>query len=120
VLERLPDLKHLRLKENPQLSNDCIRHLLKLKRLVDLQIHETSIDQDGVNQLAVLGALEDLCLDVWKDNYSFERLLDLSARMPRCTILAKGSGEFFRGEFRGTWDKGERHPSWRRWLRWNR
>src|SRR5262245_56062099 len=96
-------LRYLRLKENAQLSNACIPHLLKLRQLVDLQIHETSIDQDGVNQLVVMGALEDLCLDVWKDNYTFDGLLGLSIQMPRCRILAKGRGEFFQGEFRGTW-----------------
>jgi hypothetical protein len=105
VLERLPNLRYLRLKENPQLSNECIPHLLKLKQLIDLSIHETSIDQFGVNQLVVMDTLEDICLDVWKDNYSFDELLDLSIRMPRCRILAKGRGEFFRGEFTGTWDK---------------
>jgi hypothetical protein len=104
VLERLPGLKYLRLKENRQLSNACIPHLLKLKQLVDLQIHETSIGQDGLSQLVVMDNLVDICLDVWKDNYSFDALLDLSFRMPRCTILAKGRGEFFQGEFRGTWN----------------
>jgi hypothetical protein len=105
VLERLPDLKYLRLKENAQLSNECIPHLLKLKQLVNLQIHETSIDQYGVNQLVVVDTLRDVCLDVWKDNYSFDELLDLSIRMPRCRLLAKGRGEFFQGEFCGTWDE---------------
>jgi hypothetical protein len=105
VLERLPNLKYLRLKENAQLSNECIPHLLKLKQLVDLQIHETSIDQDGVNQLVVMDTLRDICLDVWKDNYSFDKLLVLSIRMPRCRILAKGRGEFLQGDFSGTWDK---------------
>jgi hypothetical protein len=103
VLERMPNLKYLRLKENAQLSNECIPHLLKLKHLVDLQIHETSIDQYGVNQLVVLDTLRDICLDVWKGNYSFDELLDLSIRMPRCRILAKGRGEFVQGEFGGTW-----------------
>lgn len=105
VLERLPQLLYLRLKENEQLSNECIPHLLKLRQLVDLQIHETSIDQCGLNQFAVMGSLEDICLDVWGNNYSFEGLLGLSTRMPRCRILAKGRGEFWQGEFSGTWDK---------------
>jgi hypothetical protein len=105
VLERLPYLKYLRLKENAQLSNECIPHLLKLKQLVDLQIHETSIDQYGVEQLVAMGNLTDICLDVWKDNFSFDKLLDLSNRMPQCRILAKGRGEFYQGEFRGKWNK---------------
>jgi len=105
VLERLPNLKYLRLKENAQLSNACIPYLLKLKQLADLQIHETAIDQRGLNQLVGMDALRDICLDVWKNNYSFDDLSDLSRRMPECTILAKGRGEFFQGGFTGTWDK---------------
>lgn len=105
VLERLSDLQYLRLKDNPQLSNECVPHLLKLTQLEDLQIHETSIDQYGLNQLAVMHSLRDICLYVEGNNYSFDGLLDLSTRMPSCTILAKGRGEFRQGEFSGTWDK---------------
>jgi hypothetical protein len=105
VLERLSKLKYLRLKDNAQLSNECIPHLLKLKQLVNLQIHETSIDQYGLNQLTVMGTLTDICIDVCGDNHSFVGLLNLSARMPRCRILAKGKGEFWQGEFSGRWDQ---------------
>ena len=105
VLVRLPNLKYLRLKENAQLSNACIPHLLKLKQLTDLQIHKTAIDQRGLNQLVGMEALRGICLDVWKDNYSLEELLDFSVRMPECTILVKGRGEFFQGGFTGTWDE---------------
>jgi hypothetical protein len=98
-LASLPQLHHLRLKDNRQLTNGCIPHILRLGALVDLQIHETSIDQAGVDQLATLPNLRDLCLYVEGDNYSFEALLQLSARMPRCTILAKGRGEFLAGAF---------------------
>jgi len=103
VLERLPDLKYLRLTESDQLSNECIPHLLKLKQLVDLAIHETSIDQIGLNQLAAMDTLKDMCVEV--DNCSFEGLLELSTRMPGCRILAKGRGEFWQGEFDGKWDR---------------
>jgi hypothetical protein len=104
-LEWLPKLKHLRLKENTQLSNACIPHLLKLKQLVDLAIHETSINQASVNQLVSMETLKDICLDVWEDNYKFDELLNLSIRMPQCRILAKGRGEFFQGKFQGRWDQ---------------
>jgi hypothetical protein len=103
VLESLPRLRILRLKGNPQLSNDGVPHLLRLKSLVDLQVHETSIDQYGLKQLAVMDNLRDICVEVWNNNYSFEMLLELSSRMPQCRILAKGRGEFYQGEFRGTW-----------------
>lgn len=102
-LARLPRLTHLRLKGNRQLTNRCIPHLVRLQALVDLQIHETSIDQEGLNPLVALSNLRDLCLYVCDDNYSFDALIELSTRMPACTILAKGRGEFCDGSFRGTW-----------------
>jgi hypothetical protein len=80
-------------------------HILRLEALVELQIHGTTIDQDGVDQLTALPNLQDLCLDVRDGNYSFHALLRLSARMPRCTILAKGRGEFCGGTFDVTWDE---------------
>jgi len=104
-LAKLPLLSYLRLKDNRQLTNDCIPHILRLTALSNLQVHETSIDQAGLNQLATLQNLRDICLYVEDDNYSFQALLELSARMPQCTILAKGRGEFRDGEFDGNWDR---------------
>ena len=101
VLARLSDLKYLRLKENAQLSNECIPHLLKLKLLENLQIHETSIDHCGLEQLAVMDSLRDICLSVDGDNYSFDGLLDLSTRMPRCAILARGEASSGRAHSAG-------------------
>ena len=103
-LSRLPRLEHLRLKANRQLTNDCIAHLLRLSAVENLQLHETSIDQRGLDQLAALTNLRDLLVNIEDDNYSFDALLALSARMPGCTILAKGRGEFRRGAFHGSWD----------------
>jgi hypothetical protein len=105
-LARLSRLASLRLKENSQLTNQCVPHLCRLRRLTNLQIHETSIDQQGFDNLAGMTNLRDICVDVWNNNYTFDRLLALSVRMPECTILAKGRGEFFQGLFRGEWD----HP----------
>jgi hypothetical protein len=102
-LAGLPRLQHLRLKENAQLTNACIPQLLRLGGLVDLQIQETSIDQHGLNKLEGMKNLRNICLDVWGKNYSFDMLLALSVRMPACTILAKGHGEFFQGRFDGVW-----------------
>jgi hypothetical protein len=106
-LARLPRLRHLRLKENRQLTNECVPHLLRLESLTDLQIHETSIDQHGVESLASLPNLRDICVDVWGGNYTLDGLLALSARMPECRILAKGHGGFFQGRFNGTWPMTE-------------
>ena len=102
---RLPRLKYLRLKENNQLTNDCVPHILRMTALVDLAIHETSIDQRGANQLTALPNLRDLCVDVHDDKYTFDGLRDLSTRMPSCRILAKSRGEFLAGEFEGVWNR---------------
>jgi hypothetical protein len=102
-LAQLKRLRFLRLKENFQISNECIPHILSLHALVDLQIHETSIDQHGLRKLVPLCNLRDICLDVTHSNYSFASLLEISGLMPKCTILAKGRGDFCNGSFEGTW-----------------
>lgn len=96
-------LAYLRLKDNPQLDNGCIDGLLKLSNLSELQIHETSIDQDGLDRLEPMTQLRDLLIYRDGDNFSYPRLLALSRRLPQCTILVKGSGEFSQGTFNGTW-----------------
>ena len=106
-LTSLRRLKYLRVKDNPQLTNDCIAHVLRLEHLVELQIHETSIDQAGVDQLVALSNLRDICLNVWQGNYVFQALIALSVRMPQCAILAKGRGEFCAGEFVGKWGESK-------------
>lgn len=77
----------------------------RAQSLVDLQIHETSIDQQGLKQLVVLKNFRDICLPIGNSNYAFDGLLELSGRMPQCTILAKGRGEFFQGKFKGIWER---------------
>jgi hypothetical protein len=105
VLAHLPRLTSLRLKENAQISNACLPYLLTLTQLEDLQIHETAINQDGLDQLTVMASLRDICISVYRGNYSFDRLLALSTRMPQCAILAKGHGTFLQGVFSGSWDQ---------------
>src|SRR5262245_26345105 len=56
-LASLPRLKRLRLKENDQLTNRCIRHLLRLEQLVDLGIHET---EQGLQKLLGMPSLKDI------------------------------------------------------------
>jgi hypothetical protein len=95
-LARLPRLTHLRLKDNPQLSDECVPHLLALPRLQNLQVHETSITAIGLAQLAGLPELRDLCVD---DETGTEvDLRELSMLMPRCEILIKGHGALLGGE----------------------
>ncbi len=95
-LSKLPSLEILRLKDNIQFTDDCVPQLNALKALRDLQIHETSITHLGLKYLN-LPLLEDLLVGIDEDNFSFEFLRKLSIRLPRCTILAKGNGEFYQG-----------------------
>ena len=101
-LKNLPHLKYLRLKENDQLDNSCIPFLNDCQNLIDLQIHETSINQEGLRELHIPG-LKDLTIDVWDNNFDFEFLKEYSLKYPECAILAKGNGEFLNGIFNGNW-----------------
>ncbi len=101
-LKNLQELKFLRLKENNQLNNSCIPFLNLCHELIDLQIHETSINEDGLRNLNIPG-LKNLIIDVWDNNFSFEFLKDYSAKYLECAILAKGNGEFLNGNFNGKW-----------------
>jgi hypothetical protein len=102
-LGSLPKLWYLRLKGNDQLTNDCVPRLLRLQSLVNLQIQDTRINQEGVKDLVGLRNLRDLCVSVWGKNFTFEGLLEVSRRMPACKIVAKGNGEFHEGRFEGMW-----------------
>ena len=103
-LLKLPNLKTLRLKDNLQLTNECVTHLSRLTAMLGLQFHETSINQDGLRALTRMSQLQDICLSVDEGNYSFEALIEISRQMPNCAILAKGNGEFLNGQFDGCWD----------------
>lgn len=103
LLEALPRLTQLRLKGNTQITNKCVPHLLKLTMLENLQIQETSIDQAGLYDLVPMKQLAEICIEVWNDNFTFDRLSQLSEKMPWCTILVKGKGQFRGGKFEGAW-----------------
>jgi hypothetical protein len=87
----LPRLSYLRLKDNRQLDDRCVGHLVHVRGLVELQLHETSIGADGLDQLVALPALIHLVID--ESNATLDRARALSFRMPRCLILIKGWGE---------------------------
>jgi hypothetical protein len=96
-LARLSALIHLRLKDNPQLSDECVPHLLGLSRLQTLAVHETSITASGLAQLAGLPELRDLCVD--DETGTEAELRELSMLLPRCEILVKGWGALLAGEY---------------------
>lgn len=98
-LARLPALTHLRLKDNRQLGDECVPHLVAISRLQNLQVHETSITALGLARLAELPELRDLCVD--DETGTEAELRELSMLMPRCEILIKGSGVLLAGELLG-------------------
>lgn len=106
-LARLPRLRRLRLKDNPQLTNACIPALARLTTLVDLQVHETAIDQAGLAGLTHLTGLRDVLVEDDAARFTFAGLAELSMRMPGCTFLVKGRGEFRAGRFTGSWPGSE-------------
>ena len=95
-LARLPELKYLRMKENDQLTNGCIAEINKLSNLIDLQIHETGIDQNGLKDLR-LESIENIIVNSSGNSQDFDFLQKLSARLA-CTILVKGRTEFEHGK----------------------
>ncbi|MFT3699299.1 MAG: hypothetical protein QM831_39490 [Kofleriaceae bacterium] len=101
-LVRLPALRSLRLKENHQLTNACVPSLVRCRHVEDLQIHETSIDEAALAMLRML-PLRELCLWVTDGNFTFDKLVEFSKRVPACAILCKGRGTFRDGAFEGTW-----------------
>lgn len=99
----LPKLKILRLKENPQLTNDAIEYLIKIQSIEELEIHGTSIDQSGLNELLRKLSLNEVIISIYQDNYSYTELEAISRETPNCVILVKGKGEFRAGNFDGSW-----------------
>ena len=63
-LIKLKNLKYLRLKENAQLTDDCVQYLIGIEALEDLQIQETSITQKGLDQLTALKNLKNILFAV--------------------------------------------------------
>lgn len=94
-LSPIKGLNILRLKENDQLTNACVPGLNLCRALIDLQIHETSIDQKGIAMLN-LPHLEQLLLSEG-DDYSTAFFLDFSKQLPNCDILVKSKAEFKNG-----------------------
>ncbi|MEL6348867.1 MAG: hypothetical protein AAFV53_37530 [Myxococcota bacterium] len=103
-LKKRPDLRHLRLKDNPQLTDAALVHLTGLMKLESLGVHETSITLTGLYILAPLareGQLRDICIDSFQLAPAGEdEWRALSLALPGCAILVKGIGEAVDGQIR--------------------
>lgn len=92
-LAQLRRLYHLRLKENRQLHQEAIPYLNQLHHLEELQIHETGIYEEGLQQLHLPSLRRVLVNEVDR-----EVLLVLSRKMPQCSVLVKGTMEVLGGK----------------------
>jgi hypothetical protein len=97
-LNNLINLKQLRLKDNPQIT-DC--GLLKLKKLMNLElIHlgNTSITIVGLKHLVDFNNIQTIIL--WPPNESFfpeEQLINISKIKPSCEFVFKSYGSLCGG-----------------------
>ena len=92
-LQKLQHLSHLRLKEHSQLNEEAVPFLNQLQNLTELQIHETSIYEKGLQQLNLPKLRQLLVNEVEKGI-----LLELSNKLPYCSILVKGKMELWKGQ----------------------
>jgi hypothetical protein len=62
-LETLKKLKELRLKDNPQLTDMCIEHLVKITSLEFVHFGNTSISSEGLKRLLSKVNLKSVIVD---------------------------------------------------------
>ncbi|MNJ91840.1 hypothetical protein D3C87_94950 [compost metagenome] len=95
-LEPLKNLKQLRLKDNPQLTDGCIDQLVRIPSLEMLHAGNTSITISGLSRLLDRVQLKILILD-----YEFADLLEelkgLSNAHPSLEITVKGKASILNG-----------------------
>lgn len=103
ALFKLPALRILRLKDNPQLTDAVAEHLALLPCLEELQLQETSFTEAGLRELGFMPALKSIVLSYDHQRFTWAGLTEVSGHLPNCEILVKGVGEFSNGAFSGTW-----------------
>lgn len=96
-LKPLHNLKQLRLKDNPQLTNGCIDYLSELGTLEMLHAGNTGITIAGFKKLLDRVRLKTLILDSEFADL-IEDLLQLSAAHPGLEILVKGRASIVNGK----------------------
>lgn len=96
-LEPLQNLKQLRLKDNPQLTNGCIDYLARIQSLEWLHAGNTSITLTGLSKLLDRVPLKMLILD-FEFADQVEELKELSAAHPGLEILVKGRANIINGK----------------------
>lgn len=73
-LQNLYTLRYLRLKDNLQLTDECVPYLIGLENLENIEIQETSITENSLKKLTALKYIEKLIIYVQDNNYTFEKV----------------------------------------------
>jgi hypothetical protein len=90
-LSQLKKLKELRLKDNPQLTDNCIEFLSNIKHLEFLHIGNTSITTSGLRTLLDNKKMKSIILDFEFEN-EIDELKRLTQKCPNLEITLKGTG----------------------------
>jgi hypothetical protein len=98
-LSNLTNLSELRLKDNPQLTDDCVNYLLHFDKLKLIYIANTSITINGIKKMLSHLNLKTIILDSNLDN-DIEELLLITEKYPKLKITLKGRGEISNGKIR--------------------
>ena len=96
-LNSLKRLRELRLKDNPQLTNDCIEFLFDIEQLELIHIENTSITKTGLIKLLTQKELKSVILGSEFDN-EIDELLRITKTYPKLEITLKGTGLISNGK----------------------
>ena len=96
-LSSLTNLGELRLKDNPQLTDDCVDYLINLENLKLIHIANTSITINGLKKMVSHLDLETIIIDSDFNN-NIDELLRITEKYPKLTIIFKGRGDISNGK----------------------
>ncbi|MGD1840016.1 MAG: hypothetical protein ACFB0B_03845 [Thermonemataceae bacterium] len=93
----LNQLKELRLKDNPQLTDACLDFLSNIEQLKLIHIGNTSITITGLATLLAKKELATIILDTTFDT-ARDELLKITKQYPQLSITLKGTGVIANGK----------------------
>lgn len=96
-LKPLKQLRELRLKDNPQLTNECIEHLINIDQLEFIHIGNTSITIKGLTKLITQKQLKSVIVDIEFEN-EINELLRITQKDSKLEITLKGKGIISNGK----------------------
>ena len=96
-LQSLKQLRELRLKDNPQLTNNCIQFLSNIEQLELIHIENTAITIEGLIKLLNHKELKSIISDFESKN-EIEELIRITEKYPKLEITLKGTGVISNGK----------------------